>query len=65
MAMAKADIVRVKLLEKEKPNPVVLVSGNVYNAKTKQPLSASLIYETLPDGVEAGNGISNADRWFI
>lgn len=55
----ESDIVRVKLLEKEKPNPVVLVSGNVYNAKTKKPLSASLIYETLPDGAEAGNGISS------
>ena len=54
-----SDIVRVKLLEKEKPNPVVLVSGNVYNAKTKKPLSASLVYETLPDGVEAGNAVSN------
>ena len=54
-----SDIVRVKLLEREKPNPVVLVSGNVYNAKTKQPLSASLVYETLPDGVEAGNAVSN------
>jgi outer membrane protein OmpA-like peptidoglycan-associated protein len=54
-----SDIVRIKLLEREKPNPVVLVSGNVYNAKTKEPLSASLVYETLPDGVEAGNGISN------
>ena len=54
-----SDIVRVKLLEKEKPNPVVLVSGNVYNAKTKKPLSASLIYETLPDGVEAGNAVSS------
>jgi outer membrane protein OmpA-like peptidoglycan-associated protein len=53
------DIVRVKLLEKEKPNPVVMVDGNVYNKKTNQPLSASLIYETLPDGAEAGNGISN------
>jgi OOP family OmpA-OmpF porin len=55
----ESDIVRVKLLEREKPDPVILVSGNVYNAKTKEPLSASLIYETLPDGVEAGNGISN------
>ena len=54
-----SDIVRVKLLEREKPNPVVLVSGNVYNAKTKRPLSASLVYETLPDGVEAGNAVSN------
>jgi OOP family OmpA-OmpF porin len=54
-----SDIVRVKLLEREKPNPVVLVSGNVYNAKTKQPLSSLLVYETLPDGVEAGNAVSN------
>lgn len=49
----------MKLLEIEKPDPVVLVSGNVYNAKTKQPLSASLVYETLPDGVIAGNGLSS------
>jgi OOP family OmpA-OmpF porin len=55
----ESDIVRVKLLEREKPDPVVLVDGNVYNKKTNEPLSASLIYETLPDGVEAGNGISN------
>ncbi len=54
------DIVRVKLMEREKPNPVVLVSGNVYNIKTREPLSASLVYETLPDGLEAGNGLSNA-----
>ncbi|MGN6438591.1 MAG: OmpA family protein [Agriterribacter sp.] len=55
----ESDIVRVQLLEREKPDPVVLVSGNVFNAKTKQPLSASLIYETLPDGAEAGNGLSS------
>lgn len=54
----ETDIVQVKLLEREKPDPVVLVSGNVYNAKTKQPLSASLLYETLPDGTLAGSGIS-------
>ncbi|HTE10743.1 MAG TPA: OmpA family protein, partial [Chitinophagaceae bacterium] len=39
---------------------VLLVSGNVYNVKTKKPLSASLIYETLPDGAIAGSGISGA-----
>jgi outer membrane protein OmpA-like peptidoglycan-associated protein len=55
----ESDIVRVKLLEREKPDPVVIVDGNVYNKKTGQPLSASLIYETLPDGTEAGNGISS------
>ncbi|MCY7291802.1 MAG: hypothetical protein LH615_06420, partial [Ferruginibacter sp.] len=46
----ESDIVRIKLLEREKPDPVILVSGNVYNKKTNRPLSASLIYETLPDG---------------
>jgi outer membrane protein OmpA-like peptidoglycan-associated protein len=55
----ESDIVRVKLLEIEKPDPVVIVDGNVYNRKTGEPLSASLIYETLPDGAEAGNGISS------
>ncbi|MEP6711646.1 MAG: OmpA family protein [Ferruginibacter sp.] len=58
-AYGASDIVRVKLLEKEKPDPVVLVSGNVYNAKTKEPLSASLFYETLPDGTLAGSGVSS------
>lgn len=54
-----SDIVRIKLLEVQKPDPVIMVTGNVYNAKTREPLSASLIYETLPDGSVAGNGISN------
>jgi OmpA-OmpF porin, OOP family len=58
-AFGASDIVRIKLLEKEMPDPVVLVSGNVYNAKTKQPLTASLVYETLPDGTEVGNGVSS------
>ena len=56
----ESDIVRVKLLEKEKPLPVVVVTGNVYNSKTKEPLSASLVYETLPEGAVAGNGVSNS-----
>ena len=60
-SMGESDIVRIKLLEREKPDPVVLVSGNVYNRKTNQPLSASLIYETLPDGNIAGNGTSSPD----
>ena len=55
----ESDIVRIKLLEREKPDPVILVSGNVYNKKTQQPLSASLIYETLPEGTVAGNATSS------
>ena len=59
--LGESDIVRVKLLERERPDPVVLVSGNVYNAKTRKPISASLVYETLPDGAIAGNGVSGAE----
>ena len=55
----ESDIVRIKLLEREKPDPVMLVTGNVYNKKTMKPLSASLLYETLPDGNLAGNAVSN------
>ena len=55
----ESDIVRIKLLERERPDPVILVSGNVYNKKTNQPLSATLVYETLPDGTIAGNGVSS------
>lgn len=55
----ESDIVRIKLLEKEKPEPVILVSGNVYNKKTNQPLSANLLYETLPDGALAGTATSS------
>ena len=58
-AFGASDIVRVKLMEQEMPDPVVLVTGNVYNAKTKQPLAADLIYEVLPEGKEAGKGSSN------
>lgn len=58
-SMGQSDIVRVRLMEKEKPNPVVMVNGNVYNKKTMKPLSASLIYETLPDGTKVGDAISS------
>lgn len=58
-AYGASDIVRIKLLEQEMPDPVVLVTGNVYNAKTKEPLEAKLIYEILPEGKEAGTGTSS------
>jgi outer membrane protein OmpA-like peptidoglycan-associated protein len=57
----ESDIVRVKLLDIERPKPIVMVTGNVFNAKTKEPLSASLIYQTLPDGAEAGNAVSSEE----
>ncbi|MFL5728846.1 MAG: OmpA family protein [Cytophagaceae bacterium] len=53
-SLGYADIIRIKLPEKDKPEPVILVQGKVLNAKTNQPMSARIIYETLPDGNEAG-----------
>jgi len=53
------DIVRVKMKAEDKPNPVVLVYGNVYNAKTKKPINAGLQYEILPEGIVAGYAYSS------
>ncbi len=48
------DIFRIKLPEIVKLKPVVLVKGTVWNDKNNQPVSAEIIYETLPDGKEVG-----------
>lgn len=53
------DIFRIKLPDKVKPNPVVLIYGKVLNAKTKEPLSAEIKYEILQTGMEAGIANSN------
>jgi outer membrane protein OmpA-like peptidoglycan-associated protein len=52
------DIVQLTLPEAIKPKPVVLVKGTVYNAKTKQPMEASITYKDLRSDVELG--IANA-----
>jgi outer membrane protein OmpA-like peptidoglycan-associated protein len=41
------------------PMPVVMLSGKVINQKTGKPLDAKIIYETLPDGEEAGIAYTN------
>ena len=56
----KTDIVRIKLLEENRPDPVVLISGKVYNAKTKTPLKAAISYEILPQGENAGYAHSSS-----
>jgi outer membrane protein OmpA-like peptidoglycan-associated protein len=58
-SIGRSDIVRIRLSDNIRPNPVVLLYGNVYNGKTKEPLSASLLYESLPDGKNAGNAYSS------
>jgi outer membrane protein OmpA-like peptidoglycan-associated protein len=61
-AIGGSDVVRIKLKDEIKPNPVVLVSGKVINAKTKEYIDASIVYQLLPDGQEAGIAISNPNN---
>lgn len=43
----KADIFRIRLRDDQRPNPVVLVRGIVIDAKTGEPLAATIRYEQL------------------
>ncbi len=54
-----SDIVRIKLSEENRPNPVVLISGKVLNAKTNEPISARITYSSLSTGEEIGQAISD------
>ena len=51
-SIGKNDIFRIKLPQKVKPNPVVLISGRVFNDKTNEPVDARIIVEQLPEGKE-------------
>ncbi len=55
----KADIVRIKLKEEVRPNPVALVSGKVLDQKTGKPLDATITYYSLADNVEVGTARSS------
>ncbi len=54
-----SDLVRVKLPEVIKPEPVVLVLGRTLNAKTKDPVSADILFEDLIANKEVGEAISD------
>lgn len=53
-AIGESDIVRVPLPKDVRPQPVALVSGRVVDRRTNEPLAATILYETLPNGIEAG-----------
>ncbi|MBW8051250.1 MAG: OmpA family protein [Cytophagales bacterium] len=55
----KEDIFRIKLPEKIKPKPVLMIAGKVIDTKTQQPIEATIIYQTLPEGKEAGRARSH------
>lgn len=54
-----SDLYRVKLPSSLRPRPVVVVKGRVLNAKTREPLGASISYEMLSSGKKAGIANSN------
>lgn len=60
----KSDIYHLDLGQSQsiKPAPVYLISGVVYNAKTKKPMHADIIYETLSNGDQAGAAGSDPDN---
>lgn len=58
-SLGAADIVKIKLSKEVRPNPVVLISGKVYNAKTKEPIGANIEYENLMNGKNTGIATSN------
>jgi outer membrane protein OmpA-like peptidoglycan-associated protein len=54
-----SDIVRIRLPESLKPNPVALVMGRVLNARTGKPVEADIVFENLTSGKKSGEAISN------
>lgn len=57
-SLGEADIFQIKLPEKARPKPVVLLSGKVFNRKTQQPVETDIIYDNLATGVEVGRARS-------
>ncbi len=51
---SELDIYRAKLHIEVRPDPILLVSGTVYNSKTNEPIGAEIFYEILSSGKEAG-----------
>lgn len=60
----KSDIYVTELGEAKsiQPDPVYLISGHVYDAKTKKPIHADISYELLPGGQNSGHAISDPDN---
>jgi outer membrane protein OmpA-like peptidoglycan-associated protein len=54
-----ADIIRFRLPKDMRPDPVLLVSGKVLNAKTQSPLEAVIRFDDLTTGKELGEARSN------
>jgi outer membrane protein OmpA-like peptidoglycan-associated protein len=56
---AHSDIYRVPIPKDVRPEAVVLVTGKVFNEKTKNPIEAKIRCELLPGGKNVGNANSD------
>ncbi len=61
VAVDNADVYRVKLPLFMSPEPIVIVTGKLIDAKTGEPIAAKIIYEQLPEGKEIGVAQSNPE----
>ncbi len=59
-SIGNEDIFRIKLQKELQPNPVVLISGRVFDKKTKKPLNAKIFYDDLDINKEVGVANSNS-----
>ncbi len=56
------DIFKVTLPYQFRPDPVLLISGTVYNKKTKGPEEAEIIFLNLPERKKEGSATSSQGR---
>lgn len=61
IAPNNADVFRVKMPVLLSPDPIIIVKGRLIDAKTGKPIGAKMIFERLPDGVQAGITYSNPE----
>jgi outer membrane protein OmpA-like peptidoglycan-associated protein len=53
------DIYQIELAKMFRPDPVVIVSGTVYNAKTKKPMDAEILFSDITTNKNPGLASSN------
>ena len=53
-SLGGTDIVRTELDEKDRPDPVALLYGKVFNSKDKKFINADILYDNSPDGKNQG-----------
>jgi len=58
-SIGEDDIYRIRLTPEEKPNPVVIIYGTVYDKETNKPISAEIFYQDLNLHKEVGEARSN------